>query len=121
MGKKIPAFAEIDLDVPEELRPSALRSMGMTPPLDRKIDQLATPTGSFWRKAAVLTLRTYRQIRPPAIGNRCVFEPSCSRYSELAFRTRSLPDALRLTAGRLHRCRPGKGGLDLTELEIPQE
>lgn len=121
MGGKLPAFAEIDLDVPEELRPSALRRMGMTPDLDRQIDQLPPPKGSFWRKAAVLTLRTYRRMRPAVIGNRCVFEPSCSRYSELAFRTRSLPDAFRLTAGRLHRCRPGKGGLDLNELEVPQE
>lgn len=113
-------ISDIELDVPEELRPSALRRMGFTPELDARIDQMAPPRGSFLTGLAVACLRAYRKLRPQSIGNRCVFEPSCSRYSELAFRTRSAPEAFRLTVHRLGQCRPGNGGLNLTGVEIPE-
>ncbi|MBY9065430.1 membrane protein insertion efficiency factor YidD [Hyphomonas sp. WL0036] len=120
MRQTLPSTADIELDVPETLRPSAMRRLGLTPELDQRIDALRPPATPWWRQLAVSLLRTYRRIRPGKIGNRCVFEPSCSRYSELAFRTRSFPTAIRLTLSRLHRCSPRQGGIDLKDLEIPE-
>jgi len=109
----------LDLDVPDEVRPSALRAMGVRPELDAAIDAMPAVKGASLRSAAVALLRLYRRIRPEIIGNRCVYEPSCSRYSELAFRTKPAGAALRLTLRRLHRCKPGHGGTDMSELELP--
>ena len=109
----------LDLDVPEDLRPSTLRAMGLQPELDAAIDALPPPEGPGLRRAAVFLLRVYRRLRPAAVGNRCVYEPSCSRYSELAFRTKPAGTAFRLTLRRLHRCKPGCGGKDMSELELP--
>lgn len=120
MRARLPAGAEIHLDLPEELRPSTLRRLGLPLPLDQKIDALSPPGDGMLRRGAVRLLRVYRRVRPAAIGNRCVFEPSCSRYSELAFRTHPFLHAARLTLDRLHRCRPGHGGLDMKELEAPE-
>jgi putative component of membrane protein insertase Oxa1/YidC/SpoIIIJ protein YidD len=110
---------QLDLDIPEELRPSTLRALGVRPDLDKAIDALPSPQGSPFRRAAIFLLRLYRTVRPDSIGNRCVYEPSCSRYSELAFRTKPVPAAIRLTLSRLHRCKPGHGGTDMSELELP--
>lgn len=113
-------IAHLDLDVPEELRPSTLRRLGLRPELDERIDALPALKGWGLRQAAIGLLRLYRRIRPEAIGNRCEFEPSCSRYSELAFRTKPPVTAFRLTLSRLHRCKPGHGGTDMKDLELPE-
>jgi putative component of membrane protein insertase Oxa1/YidC/SpoIIIJ protein YidD len=113
-------LAHLDLDVPEELRPSTLRRLGLRPQLDERIDALPRFEGRTLPRLAVQCLRLYRRLRPAAIGNRCVFEPSCSRYSELAFRTQPPGTAFRLTLSRLHRCKPGHGGTDMTDLEMPE-
>ena len=109
----------LDLDVPEALRPSTLRHLGLRPDMDIAIDALPSPAGIGLRSLAIRMLRLYRRLRPQAIGNRCVFEPSCSRYSELAFRTKPPTTAIRLTLSRLRRCKPGHGGTDMSELELP--
>ena len=113
-------ITHLDLDVPEELRPSTLRRLGLRPELDERIDALPALKGWGLRQAAIGLLRLYRRIRPEAIGNRCGFEPSCSRYSELAFRTKPPVTAFRLTLSRLHRCKPGHGGTDMKDLELPE-
>jgi putative component of membrane protein insertase Oxa1/YidC/SpoIIIJ protein YidD len=110
----------LELDVPEELRPSTLRELGIRPELDSRIDAMPPLKGWGLRQTAIALLRLYRGVRPDTIGNRCVYEPSCSRYSELAFRTNPFPTALRLTFRRLHRCKPGHGGTDMSELEMPE-
>jgi len=113
-------ISEIDLDIPETLRPSTLRRLGVKPALDAKIDQ-APKLGLTHRAFLPVTmLRLYRRVRPDFIGNRCVFEPSCSRYSELAFRTKPFFTALHLTLRRLHKCKPDQGGTDLSDLEFPE-
>ncbi|MAN66383.1 membrane protein insertion efficiency factor YidD [uncultured Hyphomonas sp.] len=112
-------ISDVDLDVPDVLRPSAMRHLGMRPELDEVVDALP---GLHMASAAFLPvtlLRLYRRVRPDVIGNRCVYEPSCSRYSELAFRTKPPAQAIRLTISRLCRCKPGCGGTDMKELEIP--
>lgn len=107
---------ELVLNVPEPLRPVTMRTLGLTPDFDRRVDALDLPGRSWLARLAIKLLRTYRRFRPRALGNRCVFEPSCSRYSELAFRKYGVLHALGLTLGRLRRCRPGTGGIDLKGL-----
>lgn len=107
-------------NVPETLRPSALRAAGFKPELDKVIDRQTVTYGLHPRTAAIILIRLYRWVRPQAIGNRCVFEPSCSRYSELAFRQLPFLDAIMATRNRLKRCKPGRGGLDLTNLKAPE-
>ncbi|PHS16921.1 MAG: membrane protein insertion efficiency factor YidD [Kangiella sp.] len=63
---------------------------------------------------SVLALRTYRKCRPRFIGDRCVFEPSCSHYCELAIRENGFFRGVKLTFNRLYRCKPGAGGIDLS-------
>ena len=109
----------LELDIPEALRPSTLRKLGIRPELDAAIDALPPVTDAGLRHFAVSLLQLYRRLRPEAVGNRCVYEPSCSRYSELAFRTKPPATAFRLTVRRLCRCKPGHGGTDLSELELP--
>lgn len=112
---------EVDFSrLPETVRPSTMRAMGHRPCLDEEVDRLPIAGLRGASALAVRLLRLYRRIRPETVGNRCVFEPSCSRYSELAFRQKPFLSALRLTRKRLKRCRPGAGGTDLTDLELPK-
>ncbi len=105
---------KFELDVEDHLRPSLERSLTGTTKTDTYIRSLPVPDKISLIKVAILILRLYRKHRPVKIGNRCVFEPSCSHYSELAIRENGLKKGIWLTIKRLYRCRPGTGGLDLS-------
>jgi putative membrane protein insertion efficiency factor len=57
-------------------------------------------------RAVVLAIRGYRRISP-RLPTRCRYEPTCSAYGLEAVRRYGSAKGLRLTAGRLVRCRPG--------------
>jgi putative membrane protein insertion efficiency factor len=92
-----------------------LRAFTGGAPLDAYVDALAIPEHPRWLAVAIRLLRWYRRRVSPSLGQRCVFEPSCSRYAELVLRRRRLVPALTLIARRLFRCRPGGGGVDFPE------
>lgn len=98
--------------VDESLRPSVERKLTGTTSGDAKIAALPIPSRPLLTKLSVTILRFYRQLAPQSLRNRCVFEPSCSHYSELAFRQQGLWRGLKLTALRLVRCKNGAGGID---------
>jgi uncharacterized protein len=104
---------EIEVRVDPSLAPSALRAFAGTTPLDIEVDTLPLPSKPLWLRICVRLLRWYRRTRSPRISQRCVFDPSCSRYSELAFRRRGFFKGVSATLGRLIRCRPGAGGVDI--------
>ena len=104
---------EIDLRVDASLAPSVLRAFAGVTPLDAEVGALAIPTKPFWLWACIRFLRWYRRNRPAHIGQRCVFDPSCSRYAELAFRRRGFFRGALATLGRLRRCRSSAGGVDI--------
>lgn len=79
---------------------------------DELIDALDFPRNPLWLASVVRLIRWYRQRISPRLGNRCVFEPSCSHYAEVAFRNRGFLKGIALTIHRLFRCRPGAGGID---------
>jgi putative component of membrane protein insertase Oxa1/YidC/SpoIIIJ protein YidD len=103
----------IECHVDDLLAPSVLRAFIGTTPMDSEVDRLLVPERPGWRRIAVLSLRWYRGQIGFHLGHRCVFEPSCSRYAELAVRQHTPWRAFSLIVGRLRRCRPGSGGADL--------
>ena len=61
----------------------------------------------------VFLLRCYRVLLGPLLGGSCRFVPSCSHYAEQALQKHGSLHGLRLTLGRLSRCRPFHvGGYD---------
>lgn len=105
-----------ELNVDERLRPSVERALTGTTSLDTEIAALPLPIGSPLKKITIVALRKYRKIVPFSFRNRCVFEPSCSHYSELAVRQHGFLRGFILTIERLNKCKPGNGGLDITKL-----
>jgi putative component of membrane protein insertase Oxa1/YidC/SpoIIIJ protein YidD len=103
----------IECRIDDHLAPAALRAFAGATPLDVYVDALPVPDGPKWLAIAVRVLRWYRTRISPALGQRCVFEPSCSRYAELALRQKPTREAFGSTVRRLRRCRPGYGGVDL--------
>jgi hypothetical protein len=53
---------------------------------DFEIQNLPIPQKPVWLQITIRLIRMYQKRISPALGNRCVFDPSCSRYSEMAFR-----------------------------------
>ena len=80
--------------------------------LDLEIHSLEIPQKPIWLNLVVRLLRFYQRTISPKLGVRCVFDPSCSRYSEMAFREKGFLKGTWLTITRLNRCRPGNGGKD---------
>lgn len=95
------------------LMPGITRMLTGTTPLDAEIDILDIPLNPLWLNVIVRTLKWYRNNISHILGHRCVYEPSCSRYSEIAFRKFGLIRGFILTIKRLIRCRPGYGGIDV--------
>lgn len=79
---------------------------------DLEIQNLPIPKKPLWLNFTIRTLRYYQNNISGKLGNRCVFDPSCSRYSELAFREKGFLKGVTLTINRLKRCRPENGGID---------
>ncbi|SOD97728.1 membrane protein insertion efficiency factor YidD [Spirosoma fluviale] len=103
----------VKLILDEKQQVSVLRSLTGTTPTDTQVDGLSVPVGPLWLRLSVRALKWYRTKRAPGVGPECVYEPSCSRYAELALRQYGLRKGLYSTLKRLHRCRPGAGGVDL--------
>ncbi len=77
-----------DFNVDERLRPSVERKLTGTTKIDSEISALPIPDKYIGKKIGVLLLRAYTRLAPKALRCRCVFDPSCSHYSELAIRQR---------------------------------
>src|SRR5882672_9001419 len=105
----------IDLRVDDALAPSVLRALAGRTPRDKSVDGLAIPVKPLWLRLSVALLRWYRSTRPESVGQRCVWDPSCSRYAELAFRNLGFSRGLVATVCRLRRCGPSHGGVDVPE------
>jgi hypothetical protein len=68
------------------------------------------------RRLAIFPIRIYRWTISPALGNRCKYEPSCSRYAEQAIRRFGILRGLALAGWRILRCNPwSHGGFDPVE------
>ncbi|MCX6212863.1 membrane protein insertion efficiency factor YidD [Spirosoma sp.] len=101
------------LIIDEKQQVSVLRSLTGTTPTDTLVDELPLPAKPLWLRLIVRALKWYRTKLASSIGLGCVYEPSCSRYAELALRQHGFRKGFYSTLKRLHRCRPGAGGVDL--------
>jgi hypothetical protein len=65
------------------------------------------------REIAVAPLILYQRVISPALGPRCRYEPSCSRYAVQAIREFGILRGFVLAGWRLLRCNPwSDGGFD---------
>jgi uncharacterized protein len=68
------------------------------------------------RRLAVLPIRLYQLAISPALGDRCKYEPSCSRYAIQAVQRYGVLRGVVLAAWRILRCNPwSHGGYDPVE------
>jgi putative membrane protein insertion efficiency factor len=79
---------------------------------DIDIEELSIPSRPVWLYIIIKMIRFYQKKISKKLGNRCVFDPSCSHYSEMTFRKKGLIKGILFTMKRLYRCRPGNGGAD---------
>lgn len=105
-----------EFNVDEKMRPAVERKLTGTTKMDCEIAGLPLPHSRVLR-TIVRMLRAYRKLTPKAVRCRCVFDPSCSHYSELAFRQHGVVTGMKLTLGRLSRCKRGAGGVDLSNVK----
>jgi len=65
------------------------------------------------RRAVVMPIKCYQLLISPLLGQRCRYEPSCSRYAVEAVEAEGVMRGLVLSAWRLLRCNPfSRGGYD---------
>jgi putative component of membrane protein insertase Oxa1/YidC/SpoIIIJ protein YidD len=102
-----------EFNIDEKIRPSVERKLTGTTRIDTEIAALDLPKKPLIVRWSILFLRTYRRVAPSSVRNRCVFEPSCSHYSEVVFRKYGFTNGIVLTIKRLNRCKPQNGGIDL--------
>lgn len=96
-----------------ELLPAIERQLGGKTTADQEIASLGIPNRPLSLRLAISLIRSYQKRISPKLGSRCVYEPSCSHYAELALRKYGLKKGVAKTIKRLLRCRPPNGGHDL--------
>jgi uncharacterized protein len=68
------------------------------------------------RSLAILPIRVYQRLISPAVGSRCKYYPSCSKYAAQAIGEFGILRGLLLAGWRLLRCNPwSHGGFDPVE------
>lgn len=112
----------IEIDVPvvfegDELPPPAelRRALRAARPRQRLV---AEPPVKIrrGRRVAIALVRFYQRFLSARLSRRCVLEPSCSRYAELAIAQNGVIAGVIATRRRLHRCRPeNEGTIDYPE------
>jgi len=88
------------------------RELGGTTSRDKKIEEQQIPQKPIWLYVFVNLIRFYQLNISKKLGNRCVYDPSCSHYAEAAFRKKGLLTGMKLTIKRLKSCRPNNGGIN---------
>jgi putative membrane protein insertion efficiency factor len=103
----------IEIEGDDILATAAIRGFAGRTMLDCEVDAREIPRRPLSKSLAIRWLRWYRRRISPKLGQRCVFDPSCSRYAEVAIADKGIAIGGWLTVRRLMRCRPGAGGVDL--------
>jgi hypothetical protein len=80
--------------------------LGMLSSVLLGVSRLAHGRSSRTDATVTAAIRGYRRVSP-RLPTRCRYTPSCSAYGLEAVQRYGTRRGLRLTAGRLRRCRPG--------------
>lgn len=120
MQRDMRAGVEIDaalmIEEDELPAPAVLRRAVREARPRQRIDIEVTTAGGSGRKVIVAFIRFYQRRLSKRLNRRCVLEPSCSRYAELAITQNGLLRGGRETWRRLRRCRPeNEGTIDYPE------
>ena len=88
------------------------------------LDALRAPERQVTARLLLGAIHLYQATlspRMPALGVRCRFTPTCSRYAEAILRARGLPAGAWLTLKRVARCGPWTkdGAIDLPPAASP--
>jgi putative membrane protein insertion efficiency factor len=83
-----------------------LGDLGLLSTVLLALSRLGRARGSHTDAAVTAAIRGYRRVSP-RLPTRCRYSPSCSAYGLAAVQRYGTRVGLRLTAGRLRRCRPG--------------
>ncbi len=67
----------------------------------------------MFTKAAILAIKYYQKSFYRKTALPCLFEPSCSQYSLIAFNKYGFLIGMIKTMRRLMKCKPPNGGIDL--------
>jgi putative membrane protein insertion efficiency factor len=102
----------IELDVQPEDEITVYRHLLGKTARDSEIESMPIPKRPLWLWFVVSFVRLYQKKLSGKIGHRCVFNPSCSHYAEIAFRKKGMVKGAIVTTKRLYRCRPSNGGID---------
>ena len=73
------------------------------------LDGRRPPAAQWSTRAALAVVHLYQRTASPlmpALGVRCRFTPTCSRYAEAVLRSHGFPAGAWLTLRRLARCGP---------------
>ncbi len=62
---------------------------------------------------SIRLIRLWRRLAPARLRGACRFDPSCSEYAERALRKHGFMRGWKRALGRILRCRPPNGGVDL--------
>jgi len=117
-GEILPGLSELsfeagNVEVDPKNQVILYRLFHIKTPLDARIESLPLAHLSWWRRRIISAIRYYQRHWSRKLGNRCVYDPSCSHYAELAFRKYGFWKAVRETSKRLKRCNHHNGGFDL--------
>jgi uncharacterized protein len=109
-----------ELPPPVELH----RAIRETRPRQR-FEVVSPPRVGFVRRVALALIHLYQRHLSVRLHRKCLLEPSCSRYAELAIAQNGLLRGGREIWRRLHRCRPeNEGKIDYPEgvrLAVPSD
>lgn len=111
----IPMGALLSLSHDDCNRPRLMRACGHIPALDQKIDARVIGKLSLQQRLAIGAIHAYRALRPRAIGDACMFEPSCSRFTEIAIEYEGVLRGARRGWNRILRCKDTSGGVDIPD------
>lgn len=91
----------------------AYRGIYKYTPRDLLIHSLSCRNLPFTSYLSIGLIRLYQRWISPKLGNRCVFDPSCSHFAEYQIRKIGFIKALPRIFNRLLRCNASNGGTDL--------
>jgi putative membrane protein insertion efficiency factor len=82
--------------------------------------QILESLSTALRNVLIGSVRAYRLLLSPWLGNACRFEPTCSRYAIEALEAHGAGGGSYLALRRLGRCHPWcDGGFDPVPLQVP--
>lgn len=110
-GRRLSSLGSLALFECEELPPPEKLRKAVRQARPRQVLSVEPVSNVNWLRQLVIALiHLYQRHLSVRLTRRCVLEPSCSRYAELAIAQNGLRRGFIETWHRLHRCMPENEG-----------